>query len=184
MSGAVRGVKHDPTKGKPGRTAYRAGCKCDACRADAAAAKKEQRERRKRAQGRPKLSLVPSLPADHDVEAPTATESAPIEPDQVLEYHEVPAWGAVEKAVHQDIDALAADTPFLSVLKATALALARELDDVNAKGSKASAARQMTDIVRELKEKGPEGVGDSIESLLGAPQVPTGEAAVPDPNAP
>lgn len=179
MSGAVRGVKHDPSKGKAGRTAYRAGCKCDTCREDAAKAKREQRDRRKRAQTGPKLSLVPALPTSSDPAPPPAAE----EPAAV-EYHDVPAWGAVERAVHEDIDSLPAATPFLAVLKATALAIARELDDVNAKGSKASAARQMTDIVRELKEKGPEGVGSTIESLLGAPEVPTGEAAVPDPHAP
>lgn len=179
MSGAVRGVKHDESKGKPGRTAYRAGCHCEECRRDAAAAKKQQRDRANARRGRPRLYAVPREPVEQAGEPPAATP----EPEPPAPHH-VPAYGAVEKAVHDDIEQLPAETPFLAVLKATALALARELDDVDAKGSKASAARQMTEIVRELKEKGPEGVGDSIESLLGAPTVPTGEAAVPDPHAP
>ncbi|NQX36261.1 hypothetical protein [Herbiconiux sp. VKM Ac-2851] len=94
------------------------------------------------------------------------------------DYHQVPAYAATEKAVHNDLLTVDVQTPFYHSLRAAALVLAREIDDVNSKASKAPLVKQLVDVIRELKGKDVAG-GNSLEALLqdlSTPLVPLGGA--------
>jgi len=93
----------------------------------------------------------------------------------------LPAWAVTERAVRGDLEALPADTPFLDSLAAIALALAREIDDAEGKTSRAGAAKQLTEVIRELKQRA--GGGDSFAdllALLGTPLVSASDPTVHD----
>lgn len=169
-----------PKPAAHGTTArYRAELKaksvCERCRSANTKAKSLQRARAKQNGTTPVLSLVP------DVQIGSTPDTVPDLPERPKPHH-VPAWSATEKAVHADLAALPADTPFLASLSAVALALAREIDDVNGKGSKATPAKQLTDVIRELKQKSG-GSGDTFNdllALLASPLVPPSNAPVRD----
>jgi len=58
------------------------------------------------------------------------------------------------RAVAIDLsDVTAGDRPFFNTLRAAALTLARELDDLDSRSSKAPLVKQLVDVVRELKGK-------------------------------
>ncbi len=80
----------------------------------------------------------------------------------------------------QDLATVDATTrPFFNTLRAAALSLARELDDLDSKSSKAPLVAKIVDVVREIKGK-EEGGDDPLTQLFGDLGVdPSGFPAAP-----
>lgn len=112
------------------RSRYNAGCKCELC-ANAERQYKRDRRAKKREQAgtsAPAASVIAQLPAA----AAPATESGE----------------TVEQSVQREIDKR--DTSARPGLVATALALARVLDNRGALMQHASAAARLTDILNQI----------------------------------
>ena len=163
-----------PVTAKHGTTRrYRVGCKCSACTLANTRAKSRQRARAKQRSESPLLSIVLPVLVDGTPLGVSVSESV--------------SWSSVAYAVRADLEGMPVDTPFLASLSALALSLAREVDgfdEVSAvgKGSRSPAAKQLTDVIRELKGTGGAD-GDSfadLVSLLGSPLVPSVSAEVSD----
>lgn len=77
----------------------------------------------------------------------------------------MPAYGAMEKSVSDDLASYDHDRPFFNTLKAAALALAREIDDIDSRTSKAPLVKQLVDVVREIKGKDADD-GQSLDQFL------------------
>ena len=141
-------------------TRYRKGCRCDRCRAANTKAKSAQRARARQAGPKPILSLVPDVQPSS-----TSDTTEPSPPAEKPATNNVPAWSATETAIRQDLATFDHSVPFFSTLQASAIVLAREIDDVNSRVSKAPLVKQLVDVVRELKGKDA-GDGQSFEDLL------------------
>lgn len=138
---------------------YRRGCKCERCRSANAKAKSRQRARAKQRGATPILSLV------GDVQIGTTPEPVAPVADSRPEKRHVPAYGAMEKSVSDDLASYDHDRPFFNTLKAAALALAREIDDIDSRTSKAPLVKQLVDVVREIKGKDADD-GQSLDQFL------------------
>jgi hypothetical protein len=141
------------------RKSYQAGCACELCKGAEAAYRRERRRLKREAVGEfaahPVTNL--SLVTGHGSPAPTDVD---------------PAAGGVEAAVSQEIDGLGSPRPGLV---ATALALARILDNPKAVSTQPAAAAKLADILETLRKN-----SDKRESKLARvrsltkPQVKTG----------
>ena len=108
-----------------GRRGYRQGCRCEQCKSSES---KYQRDLKRRKQFGD-LASVAEFPAGESV---SAGES-------------------VESAVRSEIEALSAPRPGLV---ATAIALARVLDDPRATSTKPAAAGKLADMLETLRKAG------------------------------
>jgi hypothetical protein len=118
------------------RQCYQAGCRLEQCKEAEAAYKRELRRRKREAVGEfatkpgPALSLISG-----DGTVTPASVSA--------------GGGVVEAAVQAEIDALGSDR---GGLKATAVALAKILDNPKAISTQPAAAAKLADILGELRK--------------------------------
>lgn len=148
---------------------------CAACRAANARHHRLMAERRKQRDGTGNLSLVefdPLLPERSIPDRSPATSPdipqgsndpgvGPVDPNA----------GDAERGVLLDIRTIATTTPFYYSLKASALALARELD--SGKGSKAPVAKELRETIAALRGKDTRDAS-TFEKLLdgiGAPLI-------------
>lgn len=152
--------RHRASLGRSGTTtAYRKGCRCAPCTAANTQAKRAERERRKQRGQRPVLSIVDDTTPPPPPDVPT---------DPTAGYTNVPAWGATEKALRADIDTLEPSTDFgRTALIQGALALARQIDDIDFRGSKGPIVKTLVDTIRAIRGK-EAGDGESLEELLTA----------------
>lgn len=153
---------------------YRRGCRCDRCRAANSRAKRLERARAKGRGGSPLLTLVQDPPPDtHSTPTDAAHDAglpdAPAAPPQPPRY-----YGTVEDAVAKDLAEIVSDVPMHRTLRAMAQALAREIDDMDGKGSKAALHNQLLDVVTKLRgDRDGEGDGDdALIAALSQPIVP------------
>lgn len=169
------GAKHRPSKGKPGTmAAYRKGCRCDLCKA--ANTRRVQRQR-----ARPEATLTAPV-----VELfPGAQQRAQETPSDAGTSTDKPAgkWGDMETAVRGDLAALEdLDIPGGATFRASAITLAKELDDLDSRASKAPLVRQLMDVMSALTRK--EAGGDNPLAFLGDfdsefPTAPVWDSAQP-----
>lgn len=155
-------------------TSYRHGCRCDRCRAANARARRLQRERKRAAAGNPRLTLVADTPDGTHGDTPDAAVAEDATDRGRRGDLDGRYLGPVEDAVKNDIDELSSDVPMHRTLRAMALALAREIDDMDGKGSKAALHNQLLDVVTKLRGDGDgESEGDdALIAALSQPLVP------------
>lgn len=165
--------RHRAALGRVGTTtAYRKGCRCGRCTAANTAAKRRTRERQKQRNTRPLLTLV-------DGDTPTPAQGVHI--GATDGYTHVPAWGATEKALRADLDSLEPSTDFgRNALIQGALALARQIDDINFRGSKGPIVKTLVDTIKAVRGK-EEGDGESLEELLSSLSDPLAGTPTRDP---
>ena len=166
------------TEPKHGTNArYRAGCRCEKCRSASARAKRLQRARAKQRGGNPMLTIVGdgqvSGQDDGRAEPSEANDDSAV--DDSLGKTKPRLWiGPVEKAVTADVDELDSTVLMHRTLRAMAIALAREIDDMEGKGSKAALHNQLLDVVTKLRgDSDVEEEGDNaLFAALSQPLVP------------
>lgn len=140
--------RREPAHGLTAR--YRRGCRCERCKAANSRTKRQQRERARLRAGDSHLHLVDDVQADP--QTGTTGAAATERPPSHLA-------GPMEEAVLSDLGTVdPKDKPFFQTLKAAAIALARELDAIDSKSSKAPLVKQIVDVVKEIK--GQEGGAD------------------------
>lgn len=122
------------------------GAPCEACKAANAAHARLTRENRI---ARNTLTLVSD-------EAPTSKPPPPRDPP--------PKIGPVERAARAEMALWDRETSFVQTLTATAVKLAREIDEASTQ-SAAIPARQLLEVIREMKKKGGPA-GDTFDAFL------------------
>lgn len=161
-------MRHRSSLGRPGTTtAYKKGCRCAKCTAANTAAKRRERERAKHRGQRPLLTIVtddtprPSRPTDGPEDPPTRDEDGP-EGRPGRDW----AWGPAEKALRMDIADLPTSTDFgRAALIQGAIALTRQIDDYDFRGSKGPLVKTLVETIRAIRGKEPDD-GDTLEGLL------------------
>lgn len=140
------GAKHRPSKGKPGTmAAYRKGCRCDLCKAANTRRVQAQRRRPEPVLTAPVVELFPGAQQRAQEPPSDASTAAPADGGR---------WGDMETAVRADLANLEnLDIPGGATFKASALALARELDDLDSRSSKAPLVKQLMDVMSALTKK-------------------------------
>lgn len=168
--------KHRAACGREGSTrAYNNGCRCVPCTRANTEAGQRKRERRKQREGRPILSIVDGQPAE--VQSPAAPATQPATRHRR-------ARGEMESAVTSDLAEIpAGSVPGFNTLKAAAVALAREIDNIDSRSSKAPLVKQLVDVVSKLTGK-EAGDGESLEDLLASLSDPVAGPADWDPAKP
>lgn len=150
-------------------TEYRRGCRCDRCRSANTRARRLERARKAQRGENPPLTLVgdtPSSPQPDPTSTPHDEEAKPPQPRLWI--------GPVEQAVTDDIDELNSEVPMHRTLRAMAIALAKEIDDMDGKGSKAALHNQLLDVVTKLRgdSDGEDESDDALFAALSQPLVP------------
>ncbi len=140
------GAKHRPSKGKPGTmAAYRKGCRCDLCKGANTRRVQKQRARPEATLTAPVVELFPGAQQraqETPSDASTSTDAPPGK------------WGDMETAVRADLGALEnLDIPGAATFKASAIILAKELDDLDSRASKAPLVKQLMDVMGRLTKK-------------------------------
>jgi hypothetical protein len=131
-----------------------------------------QRARAKQRGATPVLSLVGDVHVS-STSGTTPPAKSPSRPPA----HDVHPYGAMEKSIRDDLASVDPPPAFFNTLRSAAIALAREIDDIDSKASKAPLVKQLVDIIREIKGKDSDD-GESLESFLfGDIQQPTVVAA-------
>lgn len=155
-------TRHRPTLGRAGTTtAYRKGCRCAACTAANTRAKQRTRARAKQRGSRPLLTIVGDESGDVPTDTPPDATGCDVQADA-----DGRPWGAMERSVQLDLAALEPPgPPAFNTLKAAALALAREVDNIDSRSSKAPLVKQLVDVMDKLTGKDP-GDGDSLDDLI------------------
>lgn len=150
--------RHRASLGRAGTTtAYRKGCRCASCTAANTEAKRRTRERKKRGDTRPLLTIV-------DDSTPPPPSDPP--PDAIPGPQRDPLYGATEKALRADLETLEPSTDFgRNALIQGALALARQIDDLDFRGSKGPIVKTLVETIRAIRGK-EAGDGESLEDLL------------------
>ncbi len=153
------GAKHRPSKGKPGTmAAYRKGCRCDLCKAANTRRVQAQRRRPEPVLTAPVVELFPG--AQQRAQEPPSDASTSTD-------REAGSWGDMETAVRADLGSLEnLNIPGAATYRASALALARELDDLDSKSSKAPLVKQLMDVMGALTKK-EAGSDDPLGFLSG-----------------
>lgn len=169
------GAKHRPSKGKPGTmAAYRKGCRCDLCRAANTRRVQDQRRRPESVLTAPVVELFPGA-QQRAQEPPSDASTSGDAPPSV--------WGDMETAVRADLGTLEnLDIPGAATFKASAIILAKELDDLDSRASKAPLVKQLMDVMGRLtkKEAGDDDPLGFLASLADEfPGTPVRDAAQP-----
>jgi len=167
--------RSEPKHGSLGR--YRAGCRCEPCRSASARAKRLQRARAKQRSESPLLTIVgDGQPVGHPDGQPGGQANSAAPPvDDSLPGGAGGLWiGPVQRAVTEDIDELNSEVPMHRTLRAMAIALAKEIDDMDGKGSKAALHNQLLDVVTKLRgdSDGEDEGDDALFAALSQPLVP------------
>ncbi|MBQ9918028.1 MAG: hypothetical protein IJO71_12625 [Microbacterium sp.] len=160
------GAKHRPSKGKPGTmAAYRKGCRCELCKAANTRRVRAQRSRSTSTLTAPVVQLFPG--AQERAQDPPVDASTSPGPDDG-------PYGDMEAAVRKDLAALESlDIPGGATFRASAITLAKELDDLDSRASKAPLVKQLMDVMSALTKK-EAGSDDPLVFLSGlAEEFPT-----------
>lgn len=161
------GAKHRPSKGKPGTmAAYRKGCRCELCKAANTRRVRAQRRRPEEPSAAPVVELFPG--------AQTRAQTPPVDASTSPPVDDKP-WGDMERAVRGDLASLEnLNIPGGATFRASALTLARELDDLDSRSSKAPLVKQLMDVMSVLTKKeggddDPLGFLSSLSDEFAAP---------------
>jgi len=140
------GAKHRPSKGNPGTmAAYRKGCRCDLCKAANTRRVQRQRKRPEPVLTAPVVELFPGAQQRAQNPTPDAGTSTDQAPGQ---------WGDMETAVRKDLGSLEnLSIPGAATFRASAITLAKELDDLDSRASKAPLVKQLMDVMSVLTKK-------------------------------
>lgn len=89
--------------------------------------------------------------------------------------------GPMEQAVETDLATVdPKDKPFFQTLRAAAVTLARELDSIDSKSSKAPLVKQLVDVVKEIKGQEGGAHDPALQLLADLGLDPAGFASAPD----
>lgn len=150
-------LRHRPSMGERGSlSAYRAGCRCDPCKAANTRQRRMDRARAKQRSERPVFTIVED------------TQPAPLETTEPRTTPQGRAKGDMEVAVESDLIAIDHANPekgmTYNTLRAAAVALAREIDNDDST-SKAPLVKQLMEVMSKLA--GKDGDDDPLAFLAG-----------------
>lgn len=128
------------------RTQYRAGCRCDECRAANAAYVRERR--RAKSGKRPQLRVVHGGVPVTSASVTGAVDDVPV---------------TVAAATAEAVAQVSADDPWTASMKTLALRLAREIDSPSTSMSVAPIVQQWRDVMEVLRSK--DGSNDRFGGL-------------------
>ena len=165
-------LRHRPSLGERGSLqAYRAGCRCDPCKAANTRQRRMDRARAKQRGEHPIFSIVED------------TQQAPPQTTEPRTTPQGRARGDMETAVESDLIAIDNANPekgmTYNTLRAAAIALAREIDNDDST-SKAPLVKQLMEVMSKLA--GKDGDDDPLAFLAGLadefPSTPGGDEEV------